>query len=365
MKSSKSAKVTVEVPHQDQSVNGGVVDDVPMADHDDGEVSNSTAETTETQASPPVADTVAENAHDEKEGGVADQSPTVIQAILSQTEVLAKKLPMDVPEFEGSDEVFTVEENIQDILNAEKEATSPVDATFNVYEAVDGTFVVQAVPDSPGAEQEIQAEEESETVDATFNVDEAAVDETYNIAPDPAIHDKKGEDSDADAESEALEDVQNSEGKSKSLRKTRTLSLQKKRALNLSTESDSDSTATPPATKNRKVDKTLTKTGEKVTIPATSAQKVPTTSILPESSLLTRVTRSKSQSVSESSSDSTPVPRSRSSMRRSSRWIRKSSVSASLLKVSAAKGASVSELLATQEVVLVKPVSNDAAIPSP
>merc|ERR1719470_34169 len=161
MKSSKSAKVTVEVPHQDQSVSGGVVDGVPMADHDDGEVSNSTAETTETLASPPVVETVTENAHAEKEGGVADQSPTVIQAILSQTEVLANKLPFDVSEFEGSDEVFTVEENVQDILNTEKEATSPVDATYNVDEAVDGTFVVQAATDSPGAELEIRTEEDS------------------------------------------------------------------------------------------------------------------------------------------------------------------------------------------------------------
>eukprot|EP00092_Neocalanus_flemingeri_P028413 GFUD01030851.1.p1 GENE.GFUD01030851.1~~GFUD01030851.1.p1 ORF type:complete len:1023 (+),score=284.53 GFUD01030851.1:60-3128(+) len=235
-------------------------------------------------------------------------------------------------------------------------------------------------------------------VNATFNVTDL-VNATFDIAATPseeaviAMHDITAEvdpnltktvvaDSDADVESEA-DDVHSSAlKKSKSLRKSRSLSLQQKRILANSTESDSDTAA--PASKNRKVEKTtvstrLTRTMERAI--KTSSQSSDTARSTrsrantnhaqtkesgrnqssQKSVVSTRVARSKSATKSsdeetESGGQSAAVtlapPRVSAKGGRFRRS--RSSIAASLLKVSAAKRTSIAELLVSQEVVLIK-----------
>eukprot|EP00092_Neocalanus_flemingeri_P072444 GFUD01089184.1.p1 GENE.GFUD01089184.1~~GFUD01089184.1.p1 ORF type:complete len:1067 (-),score=272.61 GFUD01089184.1:119-3319(-) len=248
---------------------------------------------------------------------------------------------------------------------------SIVNATFNITDLVNETFDIAAT--SP---------------------DEAAIaSQDLLVDDDPNLTNTVVADSDADVESEA-DDVHRSALKSKSLRKSRSLSLQQKRNLANSTESDSDTAA--PASKNRKVEKPpvstrLTRTMDRAvkassqssdtgrsTRSKAKTHHAQTKSEQNHSShkkavVTARVTRSKSatQSSTEETSESSqtaavtlapPRVSARGGRFRRSR----SSIAASLLKVSAAKRTSIAELLVSQEVVILKPATQSVLdTPSP
>eukprot|EP00092_Neocalanus_flemingeri_P024242 GFUD01026291.1.p1 GENE.GFUD01026291.1~~GFUD01026291.1.p1 ORF type:complete len:926 (-),score=242.61 GFUD01026291.1:6-2783(-) len=248
---------------------------------------------------------------------------------------------------------------------------SIANATFNVTDLVNATFDIAATPS-----------------------EEAAIALHITADVDPNMTKTVVADSDADAESEA-DEVHSSVPKSKSLRKSRSLSLQQKRILANSTESDSDTAA--PASKNRKVEKPpvstrLTRTMERAVKASSQSSdtgrstrsKANTNHAQTQESgsnhsswksfvVSTRVTRSKSatQSSTEETSESSQTaavtlapPRASAKGGRFRRS--RSSIAASLLKVSAAKRTSIAELLVSQEVVLLKPATQSVLeTPSP
>eukprot|EP00092_Neocalanus_flemingeri_P041994 GFUD01045743.1.p1 GENE.GFUD01045743.1~~GFUD01045743.1.p1 ORF type:complete len:904 (+),score=258.44 GFUD01045743.1:115-2712(+) len=247
---------------------------------------------------------------------------------------------------------------------------SIVNATFNITDLVNATFNIAAT--SP---------------------DEAAIaSQDLLLDEDPNLTKTVVADSDADVESEA-DDVQRSALKSKSLRKSRSLSLRQKRNLANSTESDSDTAA--PASKNRKVEKPtvstrLTRTMERAmktssqssdTARSTRSRAITNHAQTKESGrnqssqksvVSTRVARSKSATKSsdeetesgQSAAVTLAPPRVSAKGGRFRRS--RSSIAASLLKVSAAKRTSIAELLVSQEVVLIKPATQSVLdTPSP
>eukprot|EP00092_Neocalanus_flemingeri_P031247 GFUD01033940.1.p1 GENE.GFUD01033940.1~~GFUD01033940.1.p1 ORF type:complete len:1019 (-),score=263.31 GFUD01033940.1:103-3159(-) len=248
---------------------------------------------------------------------------------------------------------------------------SIVNATFNVTDLVNATFDIAATPSEEAA---------IAMQDITADVD-------------PNLTKTVVADSDADVESEA-DDVHSSAlKKSKSLRKSHSLSVQQKRILANSTESDSDTAA--PASKTRKVEKItvstrLTRTKERAM--KTSSQSSDTgrstrsrantnhdqtkesgrNQSSQKSVVSTRVARSKSATKSsdeetesgQSAAVTLPPPRVSAKGGRFRRS--RSSIAASLLKVSAAKRTSIAELLVSQEVVLLKPATESVLdTPSP
>eukprot|EP00092_Neocalanus_flemingeri_P016899 GFUD01018278.1.p1 GENE.GFUD01018278.1~~GFUD01018278.1.p1 ORF type:complete len:922 (-),score=266.55 GFUD01018278.1:110-2758(-) len=249
---------------------------------------------------------------------------------------------------------------------------SIVNATFNITDLVNATFDIAAT-----------------------TPDEAAIaSQDLLVDDDPNLTKTVVADSDADVESEA-DDVHRAALKSKSLRKSRSLSLQQKRNLANSTESDSDTAA--PASKNRKVEKPtvstrLTRTMERAvkassqssdtgrstrskanTNHAQTQESEQNHSSHKKAVVTARVTRSKSatQSSTEETSESSQTaavtlapPRVSAKGGRFRRS--RSSIAASLLKVSAAKRTSIAELLVSQEVVLLKPATQSVLdTPSP
>jgi len=292
-------------------------------------------------------------------------------------------------------------DNIVD-QSCEVDVGAAVDATFNVTEVVDATFDTSSLPSEIRHKSLEKAHTQvSEFANDTFDIvsiaDEASAEpeavvskiheDVYNPVQSASYQEQLAEavpanltatevaESDADVESEADVLPITAAPKAKSLRKTRTLSLQQKRALANTNESDSDA----PASKTRKgerghkssrlVDNPLRSKNDSQSSDTAGSvrstrsrrnlpddvQKLPTSQQTEVSSQITR-SRSRSQKDSTSTDESIPtaVSVTHAPLRRVSTRRSRSSIAASLLKVSAAKRVSIAELVAEQEVVLVK-----------